>query len=113
PSSMPRPLPWKWIAIATSTSTALLALLLLPACCCVRGPAAPSTGQPPAIHIAPIGEQTVPDFRETHLKGPTETQMSNVWFHYDETMFLDIRSLRGQMISKPPGEPVNFDDRRK
>jgi len=65
------------------------------------------------MHIPPIGEQTIPDYREAYLKGPTETQMRNVWFHYDETMFLDIHSLRGEMISKPAGEPVNFDDRKK
>jgi len=110
---MPRPIPWKPIAIVTSTTSVLLALLLLPACCCVRGPAAPSTSAPPPMHIPPIGEIPLPDFSDAHAKAPTETSMTNVWFYYDETMFLDIHSLRGQMISKPPGEPVNFDDRRK
>jgi len=94
-------------------AAALLALLLLPACCCVRGPAAPSTSAPPAMHIPPVGELPLPDFSDAHVKAPTETLMANVWFFYDEQMFLDIHSLRGEMISKPPGEPVNFDDRKK
>lgn len=65
------------------------------------------------MHIPPIGEQPLPDFSESHVKAPTETAMQNVWFYYDNVLFLDIHSLRGQMISKPPGLPVNFDDRRK
>jgi hypothetical protein len=65
------------------------------------------------MHIPPIGELALPDFSYAHVSAPTETSMTNVWFYYDETMFLDIHTMRGQMISKPPGEPVNFDDRRK
>jgi len=110
---MPRTVPWKPIALVSSTLSLLLLLLLLPACCCVRGPKSPSTSAPPAPQIAPIGEVPLPDFSEAHVKGPTETSMSNVWFFYDDVLFLDIHSLRGQMISKPPGHPVNFDDRRQ
>jgi len=110
---MQRAVPWKPVAIFSTLSAALLALLLLPACCCVRGPAAPTTGAPPAMHIPPAGEVPLPDFSEAHVKAPTETTMANVWFYYDEVMFLDIHTMRGQMISKPPGEPVNFDNRNK
>ena len=105
--------PWKPLAIVTTTTTVLFALLLLPACCCVRGPAAPTTTAPPEAQIPPVGEVALPDFSEAHVRAATETQMSNVWFYYDESMFLDIHSMRGQMISKPPGEPVDFDDRKK
>ena len=110
---MPRTKSWKVLAIVTSTTTLLLALLLLPACCCVRGPAAPSTNAPPPMQIPPIGELPLPNFSESHVRAPTETLMTNVWFYYDPVLFLDIHTMRGEMISKPPGEPVNFDDRNK
>jgi hypothetical protein len=110
---MPRTTSWKVLAIITSTTTVLLGLLLLPACCCVRGPAAPSTNAPPPMQIPPIGELPLPDFSESHVRAPTETLMTNVWFYYDPVMFLDIHTMRGEMISKPPGQPVNFDDRNK
>ena len=110
---MARNVPWKPIAIVTSTTTVLLALLLLPACCCVKGPLAPTTTAPLPMHIPPIGELPLPNFSESHVREATQTSMTNVWFYYDEVMFLDIHTMRAEMISKPPGEPVNFDDRRK
>ncbi|HVT03862.1 MAG TPA: hypothetical protein VHL58_10880, partial [Thermoanaerobaculia bacterium] len=110
---MTRVVPWKAIALVSSATTVLFALLLLPACCFVRRPASLTATALPPMHIPPIGEVPLPDFSEAHVKAPTETTMSNVWFYYDEVMFLDIHSLRGQMISKPPGEPVNLDNRRK
>ena len=110
---MRRAVPWKGIAIVATLTTLLLGLLLLPACCCVRGPAAPTTTAPPGMHIPSIGDLPLPDFSESHVKAPTETYMQNVWFYYDNVMFLDIHTMRGQMISQPPGAPVDFDDRRK
>src|ERR1044072_7066026 len=103
PLSMARAVPWKGVAIVTSVTTLLFGLLLLPACCCVRGPATATATAPPPMHIPPIGEEPLPDFSESHVKAPTETTMQNVWFYYDNVLFLDIHSLRGQMISKPPG----------
>lgn len=109
---MPSPLPWRAIALVSSTVAILLALLLLPACCCVRGTSAPSTSAPPEMHIPPIGTVPLPDFSEAHVKAPTQAFFRNVWFYLDETMFLDIHELRGEMQSKTAGGPVNFDDRR-
>src|SRR5690242_14218816 len=106
---LPRPLPWKPIAIVTTITTILLSLLLLPACCCVRGPA--SKPLAPVIHIPPIGTEAIADFSEAQTKAPTETQMRNVEFHFDERGFLDIHELRGEMQSKEPGKPVNFDNK--
>jgi hypothetical protein len=106
---MPRPLPWKVIAIVTTTTTVLLALILLPACCCVRGPAGPTTA--PEQHIPPIGTAAIPVPTEAAAKGPTQTQMRNVDFHVDETTMLDIHSLRGEMVSKEAGAPLNFDNK--
>jgi hypothetical protein len=110
-----RPLPWRGIAVVSSTVAVLLALLLLPACCCVRGvrgTTAPSTGAPPPMHIPPIGTVPLPDFSEAHTKAPTQAFFRNVWFYLDETMFLDIHTLRGEMQAKEAGQPLNFDDKR-
>jgi hypothetical protein len=109
---MSRTLPWRAIALVSSTIAVLFALLLLPACCCVRGTSAPSTSAPPESHIPPIGTVPLPDFSESHVKAPTQAFFRNVWFYLDETMFLDIHELRGEMQSKEPGLPVNFDDKR-
>jgi hypothetical protein len=106
---MPRPLPWKPIAIVTTITTVLLSLLLLPACCCVRGPASPSLA--PVTRIPPIGTEAMPNFSEAQTKAPTETQMRNVDFHFDEAGFLDIHELRGEMQAKEAGHPVNFDNK--
>lgn len=107
-----RSLPWRAIALVSSTIAILFGLLLLPACCCVRGTSAPSTSAPPEAHIPPIGTVPLPDFSEAHVKAPTQVFFRNVWFYLDETMFLDVHQLRGEMRSKEPGRPVNFDDRR-
>ncbi len=104
------PLPWKPIALVTTTTTILLSLLLLPACCCVRG-VAPAAGPPPVSHIPEIGTEPIPTPKEAEAKAPTDAQMVNVDFHFDEFMFLRIHRLRGQMESKQPGAPLNFDDK--
>ena len=109
---MSRTLPWRAIALVSSTIAVLLALLLLPACCCVRGTSAPSTNAPPESHIPPIGTVPLPDFSEAHVKAPTQAYFRNVWFYLDETMFLDIHELRGEMQAKDGSGPVNFDDKR-
>jgi hypothetical protein len=107
-----RPLPWRAIALVSSTVAVLFALLLLPACCCVRKTTAPSTTASPEMHIPPIASVPLPDFSEAHVKAPTQAYFRNVWFFLDETMFIDIHELRGEMQSKEAGLPVNFDDRR-
>src|SRR5262249_40135203 len=89
---MPRPLPWKPIAIVATLLVILLSLLLLPACCCVRGPVTPATV--PVMHIPPIGEEATANFSDAQTKVATQTQMRNVYFHFDETGYLDIHELR-------------------
>ena len=106
---MPRPLPWKPIAIVAVAVAVLLSLLLLPACCCVRGPASPTAA--PEQHIPPIGTEPIPTPTEAQAKAPTQTQMHNVDFHVDETTVLDIHELRGEMVSKRAGAPLNFDNK--
>lgn len=107
---MTHPLPWKPIAIVTSLSTILLSLLLLPACCCVRG-TGPQAGPPPVVHIPPIGTEPIPTPKEAESKAPTDGEMHNVDFHLDEFLFLRIHHLRGVLVSKQPGAPLNFDDK--
>jgi hypothetical protein len=106
---MPRPLPWKPIAIVAIALAILLSLLLLPACCCVRGPASPTTAPPQ--RIPPIGTEPIPTPAEAQAKAPTQTQMHNVDFHVDETTILNIHDVRGEMVSKRAGAPLNFDNK--
>jgi hypothetical protein len=107
---MSRSVPWKPIAIVTTTTSILLLLLLLPACCCVKGPLAPISG-PPKIETPLIGTEPMPTPTEAAAKAPTQTEMRNVWFHIDQDSYLDIHSLRGEMVSKTPGAPLNFDNK--
>jgi hypothetical protein len=106
---MQRPLPWRTIAIITTATTILLSLLLLPACCCVRGPASPVTA--PKSTIPTIGTEPIPTPTEAQAKAPTQAQMRNVDFHVDEETILKIHELRGEMIPKQPGTPLNFDNK--
>lgn len=107
---MPRSTIWKPLALITTTTTVLLSLLLLPACCCVKGPAAVST-TPQQTRIPPIGTVDFPLPDVAHAKGPTEAQMRNVDFHIDATTILNIHQLRGEMIARKAGDPVNFDNK--
>ncbi len=106
---MPRPLPWKPIAIVSTLTTILLSLFLLPACCCVRGPAGPTTAPPE--RLPPIGSEPIPTPKEAEAKAPTQTQMRNVDFHVDETTILNIHEMRGEMVAKKAGDPLNFDNK--
>jgi hypothetical protein len=66
----------------------------------VRPAEAPATaGAPPA----PSASRTVP---------PVAIEMKNVHLHEDDGIVLDVRSLRGEMISERRGEPPVFDDPR-
>src|SRR5947209_532082 len=110
PIGMRRQGPWKPVAIVTSISTVLLSLLLLPACCCVKGPLAP-IAPAAAPEIPMIGRGEMPTPSEAAAKAPTQTFMRNVWFHIDQDAYLHIHSMRGEMMSKTPGQPLNFDNK--
>ena len=107
---MQRPLPWKPIAVATTALCVVLALLLLPACCC-RGRATGPVAEPQKVAPPLIGTKDIPTPTEAEAKAPVEAEMHNVWFHFDPVAYLDIHQLRGQMIAKKPGAPVNFDNK--
>jgi hypothetical protein len=87
------------------------ALLVLSACCCVHGGHGRAASSSPVAPVPAIGTVDIPMPSEAAAKAPTEVQMVNVWFRLDPILFLDIHSLRGQMVAKEPGAPVNFDDK--
>lgn len=107
---MRRQVPLKPIAILTTTTTLLLTLFLLSACCCVKGPLAPVSG-PPQIVIPAIGTEPIPTPSEVASKAPTQALMRNVWFHIDQDAYLDIHFMRGELVSKTVGAPLNLDNK--
>src|SRR5438270_5220571 len=52
----------------------------------------------------------LPQIAGAQPKTPVEVQMRGINYHVDETIVLEIRSLRGQMIATHENEPVTFDD---
>lgn len=89
----------------------IVTLFTLFACCC------PGRGGGPTAAIAP---EAVPPIGTANLAVPTEAvpaketevQMMNVSFRVDPALILDIHQLRGQMLDKESGKPLNFDDKR-
>ena len=69
-------------------------------------------GPPEAAHVPLIGTKEIPTPTEAVSKEPVQAEMHNVWFHIDETAYLDIRQMRGELASKEPGRPVNFDSKQ-
>jgi hypothetical protein len=51
-----------------------------------------------------------PASASTSAAGPVQIEMKNVRLHLDDGIILNVRTLRGEMISKTDGPPV-FDDR--
>lgn len=102
----------RWAVVAGATAVVLLSLLLLRAYCHASrgGHGQGSVAIAPAPILA-IGSAALPVPTEAAAKGPTETQMENVWFRLDRALFLDIHSLRGELVAKKPGAPVNFDNK--
>src|SRR5437870_4304411 len=71
----------------------------------------PASARRVVVLPAPFGSEAIADFSEAQTKAATQTQMRNVDFHFDETGFLDIHELRGEMQAKEVGQPVNFDNK--
>lgn len=107
---MKRAAPWKPLALVSTSLCALLSLLLLPACCATRGPLAAAEQVPP-LRVPPIGTDPMPTPTAARATASTDGQMENVWFHFDDQLFLDVHWLRGQLIANQTGEPLNFDDK--
>ncbi|HEV7923558.1 MAG TPA: hypothetical protein VGR02_22460 [Thermoanaerobaculia bacterium] len=104
---------WKPLAIVSTTATLLLIvvlLLLLPACCGTRAPFT-AAEQPPPLRVPPMGAESMPTPTEARARASTDGQMENVWFHFDDQLYLDIHWLRGQLIANTTGDPLNFDNK--
>jgi hypothetical protein len=95
-----------WVAVPLLLVVTLFSLF---ACCCPgsRPNVAPATSTPP-----PIGTANLAIPVEAVPAAETDTQMRNVGFHVDRTVVLHIHDLRGQMLDKERGKPLNFDDKR-
>src|SRR5260370_38305548 len=65
----------------------------------------------PTSTIPLVGTKPMPTPTEAQAKAPTQTEMRNVDFHVDETTIMKIHQLRGEMIPKQPGTPLNFDNK--
>jgi hypothetical protein len=102
---MLRKVPWKGIAIL-STTIAVVALTLV----CFRRNI-PATTDALVMHIPRIGTEPIPTPSEAVARAPTQVEMRNVDFHFDETAFLRIHRMRGTLQSKQSGTPLNFDNR--
>ncbi len=98
---------WKRLALVTTTTTILLALLL-PALCHGQR----ELQATPAASLEPSG---VPQQgftpTEARSKAPVETEMRNVSFHLDRDTLLEIHRLRGDLVPKESGAPVDFDNK--
>ncbi len=107
---MQRQAPWKLIAIVTTTTSLLLSLLVLRACF-VKGQPATASG-PPEVAIPAAGMLALPVPATAAAKAPTNVFMRNVWFRIDQNAYLDIHLMRGELMSKTAGTPLNLDDKR-
>jgi hypothetical protein len=82
---------------------------------CARGAppnrAADDDSVAPAALVQPAGPslRAAPATPDT---APTRAEFRNVDFHVGSGTVLRIRFLRGQMRSKRPGQPIDFDDKR-
>jgi hypothetical protein len=61
--------------------------------------------------IPPIGREAIPTPSEAASKAPTQALMRNVWFHIDREAYLDIHFMRGELVSKTAGAPLNLDNK--
>ena len=61
--------------------------------------------------MPPIGTVEFPLPDVARAKEPTQVSMHNVDFHIDPTTILNIDQLRGAMVAKKAGDPVNFDNK--
>jgi hypothetical protein len=69
---------------------------------------APSSAGP----TVPVPMATEPESSRREAEGPTAIRMRNVDLHVAPGVVLHVRSLRGEAVSIPPGQPIVFDDKR-
>jgi hypothetical protein len=76
--------------------------------------AACSKDRAPAAAAAPPGPvaTAAPPSAPQPSRAPVQIEMKNVRLHADEGIVLEVRHLRGEMISRDAGRPPIFDDQR-
>jgi hypothetical protein len=65
----------------------------------------------PAAHTQPSPPPAAPSTPASN-RAPVQIEMRHVRLHADEGIILDVRHLRGEMISTVAGRPPVFDDQR-
>jgi hypothetical protein len=96
-----------WFAIPILLIVTLFTLF---ACCCPGN-------RPGTVAIAPtpvplIGQAEMPVPIEAVPAPATDAEMRNVDFRVDPNLVLHIHDLRGQMLDKEAGKPLNFDNKK-
>src|SRR5260221_8319874 len=102
-----RPIPWHALAVVTTVTTVMLSLLL--AVCWHEQRTAET--EVPSVSLGPSGAQQGFTPSEARSKAAVETEMRNVSFHADRDTVLEIQRLRGELVPKESGAPVNFDNK--
>jgi hypothetical protein len=97
------------LLIAAPFFTGVAVALTLFACCCPK--VAPSAFPPPS-EPPPIGMAHFDVPKDAAPAAHTQAEMHNVLFHVDQSIALNIHTLRGEMYDKVEGQPLNFDDKR-
>ena len=69
-----------------------------------------SSESPPPPPPPPVEAPAPPPAVDTF--GPVQIEMKDVRLHVDEGIILDVRSLRGEMVTTVRGQPPVFDDPR-
>ena len=91
------------------TGTVLLACLAAGGDPSLRPARKPETRAAAEVAGDPLG---APASSEVSPNAPVQIEMRNVRLHMDEGIVLEIRALRGEMISNVPGQPPGFDNPR-
>ena len=84
---------------------ALVAAITLAGCSRDATPGQSSAPASPATAPAPAAAAS-------SQPGPVQIEMKNLHMHLADDLIVKVRHLRGEMISRMPGQPPTFDDPR-
>jgi hypothetical protein len=93
----------------------MLRLLVTLSCALAVVTAACSKDRAPEVRAAatePAASPAPPSSPRQPSRAPVQIEMKNVRLHADEGIVLEVRHLRGEMVSKAAGQPPVFDDQR-
>jgi hypothetical protein len=101
--------------MASATVAAWLVSTVMIASAAGCGDPAPPAAKPPADSAAPASADASPPAATPGRSAPgapVQIEMRNVRLHMDEGIVLEVKALRGEMISVVPGQPPAFDNPR-